>query len=831
MVILMYKGVVLALLAVSILAAIGHIPVITFSHNTIVPSQTLVLVVNQTPCMIPGANAYFENLSSALDYLNNTVSYGGYDEAYIYICPGHYNDSFPIDYYVLHDLYITAYNSSDPPYVNITSHYGPGFIYSENIVFSGLIINGSLTSGSQLEFGYSSDIGIYSVELHNSYTGIIIFDTEGIRLRSIDIHQTHEMGIYIEDSRDTVILSTYIEGPGPGGGIPEGVRSKTPFVSRHGGIVMPRRGADEGIGIRQADTYGVYLDNTSDIMVSDMILINYTYGLYADECDNITLERLDLHNNTFGVLIEYSNDTISRGITSGGNLYAQVFFDSINVTIENPYMSGDYLGIYTDNTMNIVMRNVTCLYQVYSIALLNSSNALLRDLKLMDVYYVGLYVYGETYYGKTMNITVLNAIISGAPGASYGVYMYTGNWVRDVLLRYILVEDVDTGVYMDGRNITLMDSNVRNCGIGIEITGGWDHEGSLIKKVHVYNNSVGIYISEAIGAEISDAHVEDNEYGIYMYYHTSSLSYYGAHVNNSLIEDNSHNGVYIDIDINSASETPVILFKNTTLRDTMGTPLSDDGGIYITGYVDSASETDKIIVFEGCLVVNNTPLGAYIDEASNVWFISSRITDNDNGIYVDSSENIYIVSSYVAGNREFDISSTDSHNVSIDRTIFSYKYNCRLNLTIHGFVYVHILPHDQLMDLYEYVPGGARSLTAAFNITIESSGSWAYVVYEYTDELLEEKGVGEDYIGYYYYDPVEHTWKPAPTIQDKDANTLSINITSGTVYSVLGFPPPGVGGEIIGSSIGATADYLLLVLVSLIAVIVCLQLIIRAKTR
>ena len=792
----------ISILLIILFSSILAIPSVTYSDTNFSENQvSLLYVVNQTVCDVIGADAYFDNLTQALDYLNNTIGYFGYDDAVILICPGTYNENFST-YYMLHDLVITALDPEQKPILNITYLYGLGFMLSSNIEISNIIINGSLTGLMQIEFTDSSNIVLSNIDLKNATTGILISDSNNVMINNINIHQTHDLGIKLVNVEGATILGGDLYGSGFTLGIPE-VRDTAHRFSQGSTVFQ----------VESSTTYGIYAFNVTNLLLNNLVIMNFDYAVYIVSSNQVHLYNDTFYVNLYGLYEEATNNTYINDLNSSINFFGYSGFGLDTLYINNSVFINNYVMGYIEYSKNIGIFNVWLNYNYYGLSMYNVSNVVIDTASIVDTYYIGLEIYGDMY-GYTRNVYVSNLVIANSIlTPQNGIYLSSEYYVYNVTFDNVIVQNTETGVYVDALNITIINSVIRY-------------------------SYTGLYVTDSHYVDIINSIIENNTIGMHIYY----VGVYPAstccsvNVLDSIIRYNSLVGVFMELSYNVPPSVPQFLFDNVSFDSNGGSIYPGaptfPGGLSIEGGISSATyPTAQLVVIRDSSFTNNNATGIHLYNTENIRIINCYISSPIGyGVITKAADYVYIQDSTVINNYLIDIGTIGSY-IIINNTLFSYEYNFRLDAILFNNTKIHPLPHDELISLYEHVPGGARALMVAFNITLMGD-SWAYIVFHYTDDLLEEKGIGEDYVGYYYYAAVDNTWKYAPgTWQDKDANILALNITGGTIYSILGFPPLGVGGSLIPMDMGGAVDQLLLLLVSIIAVVMLLQLVIRIKKK
>ncbi len=515
-------------------------------YSDIQPVATdLVLVVNSTSpaCIESPDNLYFDNLTSALTYLNST----SYTEAIVYVCPGTYMENGSEEQFLIHNTTIQGYDTH--PLLNFSETIYDMEINGSNIVFKDIDI---YTNGSNIDF-YGEDINVSNMVINiNGAPGLVFYEATNVYVDNIDIlgssaisdtgieaHNIENMvisniyinnsyyGIYLEDTTNTTIYDIAIENNVDKGIIYEDVEPSPPhsYLEISNVEVAGADSADTGI-------YVTFTDQYTDVYIDDASITSYATGVYVDtsgSVDSIFLENIDVRDSMYGVVFETLNSSMHIRDSSFINTVYGVAAvsaeedDESNITIDNIYVElgpypfiEEYFGVY------IILPYV----RLYNVEVNGSSLS----------GSIGAYVVG--YDAVFENITVYNCF----DGVLYTPYAWIPVSIGSRAIKppstppKLLSKGISRGINPSSLEVVSFTARnieaYNNTELDVLVSPAYVIPGDyLIENIEAYNSYIGLVIipafiggSHSVGVEqaiqvnVSNAVLYNNEYGFYLDY-------------------------------------------------------------------------------------------------------------------------------------------------------------------------------------------------------------------------------------------------------------------------------------------------------------------------
>jgi len=279
---------------------------------------------------------------------------------------------------------------------------------------------------------------------------------------------------------------------------------------------------------------GVYLHNSNNCRIENVIASNNHNGIRLDYSSNNTIANNTVSNNYYGIcLFSSSNNTIANNIVSSNNI-GGICLDYSSNTIANNTVSNNHNGIrlwYSNNNTianNTVSNNIDGIHLLYS-----SNNTIANNTFLLN----GMLVH-DSY-----NNTVTNSTVNGKP------LVYLEN-VNDYV-----VKDAGQVIAINSNNITIKDLNLSYASVGVEF---WKTSNSIIANNTVSSNNIGgIGLWYSSNNTIANNNASNNDDGIYLYY-SSNNNIYNNNASNNVygitLWDSSNNIIYLNNFINNKDQ-------------------------------------------------------------------------------------------------------------------------------------------------------------------------------------------------------------------------------------------------------------------------------------
>jgi parallel beta-helix repeat protein len=366
----------------------------------------------------------------------------------------------------------------------------------------------------------------------------------------------------------------------------------------------------------------VGLINSTNIIMSDLILTDNEYGVLLANSNNSRIENVSASNNCLGIcLYASSNNTITNNDASKNNWNGIHLVSSSNNTITNNTASDNYYrGIWLRGSSNNTITNNTASNNEYDgIYLSDSSNNIITNNTASNNNDDGIWLRGSSnnnaiinndvsdneYDGICLSDSSNNTITNNIASNNYdGIYLYSSN---NNEIGYNNVSDNDyCGIW-------LVDSSNNN-----EI--GYNN---------VSNNDCGIWLVDSSNNnEIGYNNVSDNDCGIYL-----SVSSNNNTITNNNVSDNDGFGIYLYDSSNNNTIT-----NNNVSDNGYGILLVDSSNnmIYLNNFIDNS---DNVYSYESTNIWNSTEKIDYTYEGNsftnymgNHWSDYTGNDENDDGI-------------------------------------------------------------------------------------------------------------------------------------------------------------------------------------------------------
>ena len=388
----------------------------------------------------------------------------------------------------------------------------------------------------------------------------------------------------------------------------------------------------------------VILVTANHVKISGFTLQNSLYSLdYAGifvASEGVTITDTTTMDNYNGILLYGAVNATLRNNNMTGNKYNfGVEGDSVTDFIHNVDTSNTVNGKSVYYLMN--QDGLTVPADAGYVAIVNSSNIIVRDLQLQSNYEGVLFVAtvnsfvenvnaSGNYYGLRLAFSLNNTVDSNAASNNYiGIYVdeSESNNVRDNMLM------------SNGEGICLYYS-----------------EGHTIDFNRLLNNGLGLYVKKSDNNIINGNEASNNTYGLYL-----EESSYNILRNNSMTANRYNFGVtgsYLshfiqDVDASNTVEgRPVYYWLNQE-----DTEIPTDAG-----YVGIVNSTN--ISVRGLNVTNNVQ-GVLLAYSSGCLIESANALNNTYGIYLYSSNNNTLVRNTVTseGDRGIELISSNDNSV------------------------------------------------------------------------------------------------------------------------------------------------------------------------
>ncbi len=813
-VIILFEKVCLLLVAALIVTITA--PPATYAAD-LYTEQEYVFVVNQTACPLTG-DMYFTNLSSALDYAVSIT----YSHLTIYVCEGFYNDTFNGSY-SLSNIEIIGYGDA---VLNISSTLS--FVNGSNIAVKDLALMGP-ANDYQLAFSNISGIEISSVSFEEAYGALYIENSSSITIDSILINQTHEYGVYIVESHyvnannvnGTLAVSGGVGPERKGWSI---IREKSPRLVRNSDInvkspqsiafliVDSSHVVISDINISAVDI-GIYTDNVEYINVTNVEITPAFMGIYMDTSRYINISSISVYGSfiyyTYGVYLYNSTMAYVENVYTVA-IYIGLTLDTSSRIYVDSYMSAvDYFGEYFDSTLNSSTVNGLSIYDVYGILVSGSYNIKVLSSQLYGPYSIGIDI-------ASTNTLVKDVALLGESYSDIGISI-GGRGVHNNTIRDTLVENFTRGILIStsAYEITLHNVTVRECRRGIISRGG----DIVINESLIVRNYIGVTV-EPYNVNMSNLAIKDNYIGVNITAPYYSVIGTPLIFKDSMIANNSYIGVLASMNISYTTLYQPLVLENLNIVDNGEAGNSSTAGLFISAYAYGYPDPDlapNIVSITHCRIVDNKYYGVVFNYSRYVEMYLTGVRSNYIGLMADHSDYLRLSNNVIVDN-ELDDVVTYSSNITIRGSVMGSRVNEKLTIQFYGNTRLTDITEDEAIDLFGYLPAGARVLVVLFNITVDT-GSWAYVRYDYTDSFLYSKDTTENLLRLAYFNPVSSEWVTiTPTEHDKVANYIAYNVTSGTVYIIYGFPDPSVGGVIAELNNIVNANILLVMLGIILAI-------------
>lgn len=388
----------------------------------------------------------------------------------------------------------------------------------------------------------------------------------------------------------------------------------------------------------------VILVTANYVKISGFTLQNSLYSLdYAGifvASEGVTITDTTTVNNYNGILLYGAVNATLRNNNMTGNKY--------NFGVEGDSVTDFIHDVDASNTVNgksvyylVNQDGLTVPADAGYVAIVNSSNIIVRDLQLQSNYEGVLFVasvnsfvesvnVSDNYYGLRLAFSLNNTVDSNAASNNYiGIYVdeSESNNVRDNMLM------------SNGEGICLYYS-----------------EGHTIDFNRLLNNGLGLYVEKSDNNIINGNEASNNTYGLYL-----EESSYSILRNNSMTANRYNFGVtgsYLshfiqDVDASNTVEgRPVCYWLNQKDRE-----IPADAG-----YVGVVNSTN--ISMRGLNVTNNAQ-GVLLAYASGCLIENVNALNNTYGIFLYSSNNNTLVSNTVTseGDRGIELISSNDNSV------------------------------------------------------------------------------------------------------------------------------------------------------------------------
>ncbi len=436
-----------------------------------------------------------------------------------------YSNSYGI--YLRNSLYTTNIYSNDV----YSNSYG---IYLLDSFNNNIYSNDVHGNSYGIRLWYSSYNNIYSNDVYsNSYGISLYYSWNNNNIYSNDVY-SNSYGIYLLDSLYNNIYSNDVYSNSYGIYL---------YYSSYNHIYSNDVHNNYG-GIR-LDYYSSY----NNIDGNDVYSNSY-YGIYLRNSHDNSITYSNLHGNSYGISLYYSwNNFIYRNHVYGNSDGIHLYYSSDNIIYLNDVYSNSYgmllyyYSSYNDIDLNDVHGNSVGIRLYYY----SSYN----NIDSNDVYSNS---YGIYLYGSSNNHLTANQVNNN----SFGIRLWYSSYsiLRDNILennKYNFnvwgyyhshyQQDIDTSNTINGKPIYYIvgQSNlVFNETMSIGYLALISCYNIKVENLTFTDNGQGILLADTSSSTITNCHVHNNSYGIYLWYSSNN----DIHYNN--IYDNTYYGIYSD---------------------------------------------------------------------------------------------------------------------------------------------------------------------------------------------------------------------------------------------------------------------------------------------
>ena len=318
-------------------------------------------------------------------------------------------------------------------------------------------------------------------------------------------------------------------------------------------------------------TFGIYLNNKTNVNIKNSNIRNYYIGIFADNAENANISNNNLESNFIGLrlLNSHQNEILKNNIRSN-TLYGVQLLSSSNNKINDNTLEDNNLGLYffdsesyyneikgnlvngdlyyhfvSDMVGGIFENKVLNAFDVSNlgkVSLINCSNFILKNLTLENNELgAGLFLYISD--NNSLNITASNNVYGIRLESSYN-------------------NDIEVNAAQNYYGIFLNLSS-----------------GNEIINSNTSNNHYGIYLAASSGNNLTNIHAEDNYNGILLSYsNQNNLTIIKAYsnVNGIFLEDNSSENSLSSLDIRSNNKAG-LRFDNSSKNRISDSYILDSG--------------------------------------------------------------------------------------------------------------------------------------------------------------------------------------------------------------------------------------------------------------
>jgi len=319
-------------------------------------------------------------------------------------------------------------------------------------------------------------------------------------------------------------------------------------------------------------TYGINIQNRTNVTVSGCRIANFSYGIFAANSHNIRIQNNNISQSTIsGVLFKNTTDSsiktnyVTRSISANGAVYLTQ--NSTNNTLQNnTVLFNSKTGIYVDSSKeqflnNYINNTPTSFYCTEPNGFVGSSLAF-SNICFNNTQCNFVKCFGTNIPDSLRNITLESNVASCGTIRHSGTYTLIGNVsgseptvfntfliscinikANNVALNCNNFKIVNTSVAVNvtgQRNVTIENCKINSASTGIELT---NTTLSYVKNSLVENSKIGILLTKSSNNTLLNVQSFNNtDAGIYLqqsdYVGLQGFSLlfnkYGAYINSSL---------------------------------------------------------------------------------------------------------------------------------------------------------------------------------------------------------------------------------------------------------------------------------------------------------